>query len=153
MTSLRVTVHFVNPRKLCWSRCVMDSSSTVNHDYFETVHSQFWSNGLGLYCLVSIWLSKYKRKRTSCLCKTLSHEQRITAKVGEDLKYAELCLPWQWPRWQQQCFLSTWGNTFLRVDKNHTVTLNEVKINFLTLNKMQIVLLLFVLPFHRKDNT
>ena len=34
---------------------------------FITVHSQFLSNGLELYCHVTLWPSKCKRNHTSCL--------------------------------------------------------------------------------------
>jgi len=46
----------------------MVSSTTVNHDHLLTVRGQ--SNGLGIYCQVTIWPGIYK-KHTSCYNSTL----------------------------------------------------------------------------------
>jgi len=55
---------------------------------FLTVHGQFLSNRLGLYCQLTIWLRKYKRKHTFCLWKTrrnLTRSKKIRY-IGRSLK-------------------------------------------------------------------
>jgi len=49
-------------------------------------------NRLGLYCQLTIWPRKYKRKHTSCLWYTLSQDQRKYAAWGGAWKCLELSI-------------------------------------------------------------
>jgi len=60
----------------------MDSSATANHDHLKQYN--FKVNGLGLNCLVTIWSSKYKRKRQWYFLFVKNLITQTKAKVGGD---------------------------------------------------------------------
>jgi len=61
---------------------------------FLTVHGQFWSNRLGLYCQLTIWTKKIQKKIYFLFVLNLITKAKKICRMGRNLKFVELSINW-----------------------------------------------------------